>query len=57
MVGWAEYGQWSQASVLILALPFTNSVTLTMLFDLSELQFPHLSSPRLLLALNAQGDI
>lgn len=53
MVGWAEYGQWSQASVQIPALPFTNSVALTMLFDLSELQFPHLSSPALSLAPNA----
>lgn len=41
------------ASVQILALPFSDSVTLTILFDLSELQFPHLCPPPWLLAPNA----
>ena len=40
-------------SVQILALPFTGSVNLTMLFDLSELQFPYLCPPPWLVALNA----
>lgn len=34
-MGWAEHGLWHQASIQTLTLPFADSVTLTMLFELS----------------------